>query len=164
MDVALYSLEDRFQTMENVRDTFGILLNFNDVATMSRSTVRKHCEDTEKALSKEGHADISVMEMAEEILNLPPLPSKSTAMELLKFLHQKKQQEIYPHLWIALRIAVTLPVTVAAAERSFSKLKLVKNYLRSTINKERLSGLALISINSEFAQQISYEAVNYDFA
>ncbi len=32
--------------MENVRDTFGILLNFNDVATMSRSTVRKHCEDT----------------------------------------------------------------------------------------------------------------------
>lgn len=69
--------------MENVRDTFGILLNFNDVETMSRGTVKKHCEDIEKALSKEGHADICGMEMAEEILNLPPLPSKNTAMELL---------------------------------------------------------------------------------
>lgn len=129
VDVALHSLEERFHTMENVRDTFGILLNFNDVATMSIGTMKKHCEDIEKALSKEGHADICEM----EILflgtfdgNLPLLPSKNTAMELLKFLHQKQLQEIYPNLWIALRIAVTLQVTVAAAEISFSKLKLVK--------------------------------------
>lgn len=85
VDVALHSLEERFHTVENVRDTFGILLNFNDVATMSRGTIKKHCEDIEKALSKEGHADICGMEMAEEILNLPPLPSKNTAMELCVF-------------------------------------------------------------------------------
>lgn len=52
VDVALHSFEEVFQTMENVRDTFGILLNFNDVATMSRGTVKKHCEDIEKALRK----------------------------------------------------------------------------------------------------------------
>jgi len=98
--------------MENVRDTFGIFLNFNDVATMPRGTVKKHCEDIEKVLSKEGDSDISELEMAEEILNLPPEPSKNTALELLKFLHQKQLQEIFPNLWIALRIAVTLPVTV----------------------------------------------------
>lgn len=32
------------------------------------------------------------------------------------------------------------------------------------MNKERLGGLALISINRELAQQISYEAVIDDFA
>lgn len=37
MGVALHFLEERFQTMENVKDTFGILLNFNDDASMSRS-------------------------------------------------------------------------------------------------------------------------------
>ena len=33
----------------------------------------------------------------------------------------------------ALLLFLTLPVTVASAERSFSKLRLIKNYLRSTI-------------------------------
>lgn len=123
--------------MENVRYTFGIILNFNDVATMSRSTVRKHCEYIEKTLSKEGHADISGIEMAEEILNLQPLPLKNIAMELLRFF-QKQLQQICLNLWIALRIAITLPVTVAAAERSFSKLKLVKNYLAIAKKEEDL--------------------------
>lgn len=47
---------------------------------VSRRTVKKHYEDIEKALSKEGHAVITGNEMAEEILNLPPLPSKNTAI------------------------------------------------------------------------------------
>ena len=46
----------------------------------------------------------------------------------------------------ALVLFLTLPVTVATAERSFSKLKLIKSYLRSTINQERLSGLAIFQL------------------
>jgi len=44
----------------------------------------------------------------------------------------------------ALLLFLTLPVTVATAERSFSKLKLIKNYLRNTMGQERLSGLFAI--------------------
>ena len=51
-----------------------------------------------------------------------------------------------PNVWVALRFSATLPVTVAAAERSFSKIKLIKTYLRSTMTKERLSGLSIISM------------------
>lgn len=36
------------------------------------------------------------------------------------------------------RLALTSPVTVASNERSFSKLKLIKTHLRSTIADERL--------------------------
>ncbi|KAG5266313.1 hypothetical protein AALO_G00229580, partial [Alosa alosa] len=39
---------------------------------------------------------------------------------------------------------LTLPVTVATSERSFSKLKTIKNHLRSTVGQERLSGFAIL--------------------
>ena len=46
-----------------------------------------------------------------------------------------------------------LPVTVATAERSFSKLKLIKTFNRSPMKDERLSGLAMISIESDNGQE-----------
>jgi hypothetical protein len=38
-------------------------------------------------------------------------------------------------------IFLTIPVTVASAERSFSKLKLIKNYLRNSISQDRLTNI-----------------------
>jgi hypothetical protein len=52
----------------------------------------------------------------------------------------------FPDLCTAFLLLLTLPVTVAASERSFSKLKLIKNYLRSSVGQMRLSGLAIISM------------------
>lgn len=56
----------------------------------------------------------------------------------------------YPNVSIAYRIMLTIPVTVASAERSFSKLKLLKNYLRSSMSQERLSGLAILCIEKVY--------------
>ena len=49
--------------------------------------------------------------------------------ELLKKLHECKLQPLFYNCTIALRIFCTIPATVAEAERSFSKLKLIKNFL-----------------------------------
>ena len=54
------------------------------------------------------------------------------------------------NIFIALRIYMR-PITVASGERSFSKLKLIKTYLRSTIAQERLNSLSLLSIECEIA-------------
>jgi len=43
---------------------------------------------------------------------------------------------------------MTIPVTNAEAERSFSALKRLKSYLRSTMGQERLSALALLAIHN----------------
>ena len=43
--------------------------------------------------------------------------------------------DCYPNVSVAYRILLTVPVTVALAKRSFSKLKLLKNYLRSTMSQ-----------------------------
>ena len=69
-----------------------------------------------------------------------------------------KLTAFYPNMWVALRIFATLPVTVAADERNFSKLKLIKTYLRSTMMQTRLCGLSIISINHVVSSELSYES------
>ena len=49
---------------------------------------------------------------------------------------------IYLNVSIAYQILLTIPVTRASVEKSFSKLKQLRNCLRSTMLQERLNGLA----------------------
>ncbi|XP_025406286.1 zinc finger MYM-type protein 1-like [Sipha flava] len=63
----------------------------------------------------------------------------------------------FPEVCTALLLFLTIPVTSASAERSFSKLKIIKGYLRSTMMQDRLSGLALISIEQETVREVDFE-------
>ena len=57
-----------------------------------------------------------------------------------------KRLDLFPNICIAYRILLTIPDTITFAERSFSKLKLIKSYLKSTMSQKRLSGLTILSI------------------
>ena len=70
----------------------------------------------------------------------------------------------YPDVCTAYMMYMTVPLTVATAERSFSKLKLIKNFLRSFMSQERLSGLALLSIENERAKNLDFRKVIQQFA
>jgi hypothetical protein len=59
---------------------------------------------------------------------------------------------IYCDICTDLILYLTLPIIVAAAQRSFSKLKIIKNDLRSMMAEERLSGLENISIENRRAR------------
>jgi len=63
----------------------------------------------------------------------------------------------YPNTLIVYRILLTILVSVASTKINFLKLKLIKNYLRSTISQERLNGLALISIEHELVDKLDYK-------
>lgn len=79
-------------------------------------------------------------------------------------IHSNSLKDIYPNIEIALRIFLTLPLTVASCERSFSKLKIIKNYLRSTLGQERLTNLGILLIELETSNSISYDDIINDFA
>jgi len=55
-------------------------------------------------------------------------------------------------------------VLVVSAERSFSKLKIIKMYLTSIMSQERLNILVLISIEKEILNEINYNNLINNFA
>ncbi|XP_033739147.1 52 kDa repressor of the inhibitor of the protein kinase-like [Pecten maximus] len=63
-----------------------------------------------------------------------------TLVETLK----STNQMLYPNVYVCLAILATMPVATATAERSFSVMRRVKTYLRSTMTTDRLSSLALM--------------------
>ncbi|XP_048870709.1 zinc finger MYM-type protein 1-like isoform X11 [Brienomyrus brachyistius] len=160
VDSAIFAVKERFQTLGDVEKKFGILSNFQ---SLPHQEMIEQAEALGHALSCGGQSDLDGRELAQELKNLPDLPSQTmTALELLKFIQAKQFSEIYPNLWVALRIVVTLPVTVASVERCFSKSKLIKTYLRSTMCQERLSSLAVMSINPDVVGHISCDDVIED--
>ena len=82
----------------------------------------------------------------------------------MTFIVQNGWWAVYPNTVIALRILLTLPISVAQGERSFSKLKLFKTYLRSLLGQEKLDGLAIISIEREIVENIDLNEAIEEFA
>jgi hypothetical protein len=74
------------------------------------------------------------------------------------------QMNLYPNISIAYQILFTVPVTIASAERSFSKLKLLKNYLRSTMSQDRLNRLATLCIEKKLLNEVDSNTIINEFA
>ena len=52
-----------------------------------------------------------------------------------------------------------MPVSSASAERSFSKLKQIKSYTRSTMDEIRLSDLSVLNIEKEFSENLGFNSL-----
>ncbi|CAI6373668.1 unnamed protein product [Macrosiphum euphorbiae] len=63
-------------------------------------------------------------------------------------------KNILPNMNKILRLMFTAPVSTASNERAFSKLKLIKNFLRSTMNADRLQNLMLLNTNKDILDTI----------
>ena len=87
-------------------------------------------------------------------------------MELAHFLVVKNYSLLptLQDLYTAFVLFLTLPVTVATAERSFSKSKLIKTYFRNTVQDDGLSGLAVLSIENTEARKLDVSKIIDDFA
>ena len=63
-----------------------------------------------------------------------------------------------------IRIMLTIPITVAASERSFSKLKLIKTFLRLSMFEGELNSLAILSIENKITKNVNTESAMKRFA
>ena len=69
------------------------------------------------------------------------------AHNMIEETRKKIESLVYPCIHQLLIIGCTLPVTSCKAERSFSSVRLVMNYLRSFMGEGRLAALTLINLH-----------------
>ncbi|XP_056595590.1 52 kDa repressor of the inhibitor of the protein kinase-like [Triplophysa dalaica] len=69
----------------------------------------------------------------------------ASALETLK----TTQMSFFPNIQCMLKIFLTLPVTTCECERSFSAMRRLKTWLRSSMSSERLTGLALMHVHQK---------------
>jgi len=70
---------------------------------------------------------------------------------------------LFPHIRKFLIRMMVIPVTSCEAERSFSALRRIKTYLRSTMSQERLTGLALLTIHQHSSLVPSTSEIREEF-
>ena len=165
IDQALTSLKDRFEQFQRYEEIFGFLLN-GKFKSISEDKLMEHCSQLQSFLEYKEHCDIYADELFQELRYLKTLLPKDVtkSIDILNTIKSYWEEGGFQTVWVTYRILLTIPVTVASAERSFSKLKLIKTYLRTTMSQERLSGLAMISNENEYLDKLNYDDLIEDFA
>lgn len=166
LDTGIQSITERFGKLSEHNSLFSFLYNISIIE--DENELLKHCKDLQISLtSNDGlNTDISAVELHQEIIAFQRCSrnEKSDPSKVLEYICKRKMVELFPNLVIALKILLTLPITAASAERSFSKLKIIKNYLRSQICQIRLVGLATLSIEKDISNKLDMEEIIQEFA
>jgi len=165
IDITTSQLKVRFQSL---RDTDALFQCIKPNIIMEKSV--DELLELSKVLVKEYADDISD-ELCDQMMLLKltlgvKLADVKTIRELAEFLLIKHAElsSSFSEVITACLLYLTLPVTVASAERSFSKLKLIKTYLRSTMCQVRLSSLGMLSIESQRLNDLNIDQIIDNFA
>ena len=92
-----------------------------------------------------------------------PNAAPKTPIELMSVI-VSYGEVVFPSLRVALQILLTMAVSIASCERSFSKLKLILSCLRSSMEQDRLSERALLCVEREVLDKINMDDVISQFA
>ncbi|XP_053106039.1 uncharacterized protein LOC128324907 [Hemicordylus capensis] len=165
LDMAIQSVEERFQQLQHYNSVFGFLYDIYSINKKCTEDVRKACKTLEQSLTHNENKDIDAEDLCCELQAVARrLPESMPPQKVLLFILQHKIQNSVPNVFVSLRILLTLPVSVASGERSFSKLKLIKTHIRSTMLQKRLVGLATISIEHAEASALDLKELLTKFA
>lgn len=87
----------------------------------------------------------------------------TTLPDIYRKLISDQLKYVFPNVEIALRIVLCMMVTNCTGERSFSRLKLIKNNLRNRMGQRRLNRLSLMCIESDILKKIDFQPIIQQF-
>lgn len=70
----------------------------------------------------------------------------------------------YPNLYPLLNVAYTLPISSVTCERSFSVMRRIKTWLRTSMDQSRFSNLAILCIEKDVTNTINSEEIIDQFS
>lgn len=125
-------------------------LNPRSESFLQSDAIRPYAEVFQSNISDLVHEMHQAKRMLERKAKLP-----QSLLEL--FLVIEPYKEAFFELFKLLKISLTIPVTSAAAERSFSALKVIKTYLRNSMSNVRLSNLGILHIERKRAANLNLD-------
>ena len=126
----------------------------NEIETMSKIEALAEGDVNQDALK----AEFEVFRHHQKITDC------ESVSEVLQLLNRKSLHEAYPNVTLLYRICLTLPVTTCSVERSFSKLKLVKSSIRSTMTEMILSSLLVLSVEQDITNSLDLTTIVNTFS
>jgi hypothetical protein len=94
----------------------------------------EHCLKREQPLQHGDSKGVDASDLCSELQAIAKrVPKSASPQDVLYFIFKHKLTDCVPNKFIAIRILLTLLVSVTSSERSFSKLKLIKIYIRSSM-------------------------------
>jgi len=75
----------------------------------------------------------------------------------------KCQRSFYSQVVVLVTLILVMPATNAGSERSFSALRRIKSYLRSTMSQTRLNSLMVLHVHKELTDQLDLIEVANEF-
>lgn len=168
LDMLISSLHRRRCSYSEIAELFGFL---SQLRTIDDNEIRQHAH----TLIHTYNADLEES-LAEELIQFRSLVlsyqkefdsiSSTCSLELFmyKLIIDKHLRSTFPNTEIMLRIYLCLMVSNASGERSFSRLKHIKNHLRTSMHQNRLVWLSLMSIESDIMRCVNIDDIIEEFA
>jgi len=75
-----------------------------------------------------------------------------------------ENQTVFPNLQKLFTIALTIPISSATCERSFSAMKKIKTWLRTSMLQDRFSNLSILYIEKDMSKNININDILNIFA
>ncbi|KAE9522303.1 hypothetical protein AGLY_017294 [Aphis glycines] len=66
---------------------------------------------------------------------------------------------IFPNFYKLLQTALTIPISTASCERSFSVMRRIKNWTRNTLTNDRFTNMSILHIERDLSHEIESENV-----
>ncbi|XP_029466633.1 ATP-binding cassette sub-family A member 1-like [Rhinatrema bivittatum] len=115
LDAAIQSIEERFTQMHDISSGFGFLYNIHSLQFSTSKDILEQCLKLEKVLQHGDSKDIVASDMCSELEAIARRIQKSSSpQDVLNFLCRHKLTDNFPNIFLALRILLTLPVSVAS--------------------------------------------------
>ena len=76
---------------------------------------------------------------------------------------QQWKLDYYSQVAILVRLILVLPATNAISERSFSAMRRIKTFLRTTMLQKRLNHLMVLHIHKALTDKLSVERIANEF-
>lgn len=161
LDSLITNLNTRMACYVEMDEKFSFLtklnqLQLNEIITACQRISSFYKNDVDAAEL------ISECEIAREYFFTNPAESVSPASLYFKIISDGLQSS-FPNIEIVLRMFLSMFATNVPGERSFSKLKLIKDVLRNSMGEKKLNAFSLMSIETEILESLNYDDIIDEF-